>query len=35
MQSMNAAVALDKKDPKTVAAQFLKANGLLGGGSGS
>jgi osmoprotectant transport system substrate-binding protein len=35
MQSMNAAVALDKKDPKVVATQFLKANGLLGGGSGS
>jgi osmoprotectant transport system substrate-binding protein len=34
MQSMNAAVALDKKPAKTVAAQFLKANGLAGG-SGS
>jgi osmoprotectant transport system substrate-binding protein len=34
MQSMNAAVALDKKDPKAVAGQFLKANGLAGG-SGS
>jgi osmoprotectant transport system substrate-binding protein len=34
MQSMNAAVDIDKKDPKVVAAQFLKANGL-GGGSGS
>jgi osmoprotectant transport system substrate-binding protein len=34
MQSMNAAVDLDKKDPKVVAAQFLKANGLTGG-SGS
>ena len=34
MQSMNAAVDLDKKDPKVVAAQFLKANGLAGG-SGS
>jgi osmoprotectant transport system substrate-binding protein len=34
MQTMNAAVALDKKDPKDVASQFLKANGLLGG-SGS
>jgi osmoprotectant transport system substrate-binding protein len=33
MQSMNAAVALDKKDPKVVAAQFLKANGLAGGGA--
>jgi osmoprotectant transport system substrate-binding protein len=33
MQSMNAAVDIDKKDPKTVAAQFLKANGLTGGGS--
>jgi osmoprotectant transport system substrate-binding protein len=33
MQSMNAAVDLDKKDPKVVAAQFLKANGLAGGGS--
>src|SRR3954463_1327951 len=34
MQSMNAAVDLDKKDPKAVAAQFLKANHLAGG-SGS
>src|SRR3954471_1945309 len=34
MQSMNAAVDLDKKDPKAVAAQFLKANNLAGG-SGS
>jgi osmoprotectant transport system substrate-binding protein len=33
MQSMNAAVDIDKKDPKVVAAQFLKANGLAGGGS--
>jgi osmoprotectant transport system substrate-binding protein len=33
MQSMNAAVDLDKKDPKVVAQQFLQANGLLGGGS--
>jgi osmoprotectant transport system substrate-binding protein len=33
MQSMNAAVDLDKKDPKAVAAQFLQANGLTGGGS--
>jgi osmoprotectant transport system substrate-binding protein len=33
MQSMNAAVDLDKKDPKVVAAQFLKANGLTGGAS--
>ena len=32
MRSMNAAVALDKKDPKVVAGQFLKANGLVGGG---
>jgi osmoprotectant transport system substrate-binding protein len=31
MQSMNSAVDLDKKDPKAVAAQFLKANGLAGG----
>jgi osmoprotectant transport system substrate-binding protein len=30
MQSMNAAVDIDKKDPKVVAAQFLKANGLAG-----
>ena len=30
MQSMNAAVDLDKKDPKAVAAQFLQANGLAG-----
>jgi osmoprotectant transport system substrate-binding protein len=34
MQSMNSAVDIDKKDPKVVAAQFLKANGLAGG-SGS
>jgi osmoprotectant transport system substrate-binding protein len=34
MQSMNAAVDLDKKDPAAVAGQFLKANGLTGG-SGS
>jgi osmoprotectant transport system substrate-binding protein len=33
MQSMNAAVDLDKKDPKAVAGQFLQANGLTGGGS--
>jgi osmoprotectant transport system substrate-binding protein len=33
MQSMNAAVALDKKPAKDVAAQFLRANGLVGGGS--
>jgi osmoprotectant transport system substrate-binding protein len=33
MQSMNSAVDIDKKDPKTVAAQFLQANGLTGGGS--
>jgi osmoprotectant transport system substrate-binding protein len=33
MQSMNAAVDLDKKDPAAVAGQFLKANGLAGGGS--
>jgi osmoprotectant transport system substrate-binding protein len=33
MQSMNAAVDLDKKDPKEVAAAFLQANGLAGGGS--
>jgi osmoprotectant transport system substrate-binding protein len=32
MQSMNSAVDLDKKDPKVVAGQFLKANGLAGGG---
>ena len=32
MQSMNAAVDLDKKDPAAVAGQFLKANGLAGGG---
>jgi osmoprotectant transport system substrate-binding protein len=31
MRSMNAAVALDKKSPKAVAGQFLKANGLTGG----
>ena len=35
MQSMNAAVALDKKDPAVVARQFLKANNLLNGSSGS
>jgi len=36
MQSMNAAVALDKKDPAVVAKQFLQANGALSGsGSGS
>ena len=34
MQSMNSAVDIDKKDPKAVAAQFLRANGLVGG-SGS
>src|SRR3954453_18018054 len=34
MRRMNAAVALDKKAPKAVAGQFLKANGLAGG-SGS
>jgi osmoprotectant transport system substrate-binding protein len=28
MRTMNAAVGLDKKDPATVAGQFLKANGL-------
>ncbi|MEY2534104.1 MAG: osmoprotectant transport system substrate-binding protein [bacterium] len=33
MQSMNAAVDLDKKDPKAVAAQFLQANDLAGGSS--
>jgi osmoprotectant transport system substrate-binding protein len=33
MQSMNSAVDIDKKDPKAVAAQFLKANGLTGSGS--
>jgi glycine betaine/choline ABC-type transport system substrate-binding protein len=33
MRSMNAAVALDKKAPKAVAGQFLKANGLVGGSS--
>jgi osmoprotectant transport system substrate-binding protein len=33
MTSMNSAVDTDKKDPKTVAAQFLQANGLTGGGS--
>jgi osmoprotectant transport system substrate-binding protein len=33
MQSMNAAVDLDKKDPKAVAGQFLQANGLTGSGS--
>src|SRR4051812_32944927 len=32
MQSMNSAVDIDKKDPKAVAGQFLKANGLTGGG---
>ncbi len=31
MQSMNAAVDVDKKEPKAVAAQFLQANGLIGG----
>ena len=35
MRSMNAAVALDKKSPKAVAAAFLKANGVAGGGSSS
>jgi osmoprotectant transport system substrate-binding protein len=34
IQAMNKAVLTDKKDPATVAAQFLKANGLSGG-SGS
>ena len=34
MQSMNSAVDIDKKEPKAVAAQFLRANGLAGG-SGS
>ena len=34
MQSMNKAVLTDKKDPATVAGQFLKANGITGG-SGS
>ena len=33
MQSMNAAVDLDKKDPKAVAGQFLQANGLSGSSS--
>jgi osmoprotectant transport system substrate-binding protein len=33
MRSMNAAVALDKKAPKAVAGQFLKANGLTSGGA--
>jgi osmoprotectant transport system substrate-binding protein len=33
MQKMNSAVALDKKEAKDVAAQFLQANGLTGGGS--
>jgi osmoprotectant transport system substrate-binding protein len=33
MQSMNAAVDLDKKEPKAVAAQFLQANGLAGSSS--
>jgi osmoprotectant transport system substrate-binding protein len=33
MQTMNSAVDIDKKDPKAVAAQFLRANGLVGGGS--
>jgi osmoprotectant transport system substrate-binding protein len=32
MRTMNAAVALDKKSPKDVAGQYLKANGMLGGG---
>jgi len=31
--SMNAAVDLDKKDPKAVAGQFLQANGLTGSSS--
>jgi osmoprotectant transport system substrate-binding protein len=31
MQSMNSAVDIDKKEPKAVAAQFLRANGLAGG----
>ena len=34
MQSMNSAVDIDKKEPRAVAAQFLRANGLAGG-SGS
>jgi osmoprotectant transport system substrate-binding protein len=29
MQKMNAAVDLDKQDPKSVAQQFLSANGLV------
>jgi osmoprotectant transport system substrate-binding protein len=33
MQSMNSAVDIDKKDPKAVAGQFLKANGLSGSAS--
>jgi osmoprotectant transport system substrate-binding protein len=33
MQSMNSAVDIDKKEPKAVAAQFLRANGLAGGSS--
>jgi osmoprotectant transport system substrate-binding protein len=31
MRTMNAAVALDKKSPKAVAGQFLKANGVTAG----
>jgi osmoprotectant transport system substrate-binding protein len=34
MRSMNAAVALDKKDPAAVAGQFLEANGLTRGSGG-
>jgi osmoprotectant transport system substrate-binding protein len=34
MRTMNAAVALDKKAPKDVAGQFLRAHGMLGGGGG-
>ena len=30
MQTMNAAVDIDKKEPKDVAAQFLAANKLTG-----
>ncbi|HEX2105008.1 MAG TPA: glycine betaine ABC transporter substrate-binding protein [Solirubrobacteraceae bacterium] len=33
MQSMNSAVDIDKKEPRAVAAQFLQANGLVGGES--
>jgi osmoprotectant transport system substrate-binding protein len=33
MRSMNSAVDLDKKQPSDVAAAFLQANGLAGGGS--